>query len=87
MTGRGAMIASAAVGLILSGAVPARATDKAGGEVHCTGINACKGQGACAGAANACKGQNSCKGKGFVNLSSAEECVKKGGTVIEPKKM
>jgi hypothetical protein len=27
------------------------------------------------------------KGKGFVDVSSAEECVKKGGKVIEPKKM
>jgi hypothetical protein len=36
---------------------------------------------------NSCKGKNACKGKGFVDLSSADECVKKGGKVVEPKKM
>jgi hypothetical protein len=85
-TERGMLVASAAAALVLSGAVVARATDKATAEVHCTGINACKGQGACAGATNSCKGQNACKGQGFLNMSSAEECLKKGGKVIEPKK-
>ena len=85
--GRGMLIASAAAALVLAGNVVARATDKTGSEVHCAGINACKGQGSCAGAENACKGKNTCKGKGYVDLSSADECAKKGGKVIEPKKM
>jgi hypothetical protein len=85
--GRGVLIASTAAALLLSGSVVARATDKAGGEVHCAGINECKGKGSCAGAENACKGKNECKGKGYVDVSSAEECTKKGGKVIEPKKM
>ena len=85
--GRGMLIASAAAALVLAGNVVARATDKTGTEVHCAGINECKGKGSCAGAENTCKGKNACKGKGFVDLSSAEECVKKGGKVIEPKKM
>jgi hypothetical protein len=85
--GRGALIASAAAALLLSGGVTARAAEKDGGEIHCAGINACKGQGSCAGADNSCKGKNACKGKGFVDLSSADECVKKGGKVVEPKKM
>ena len=85
--GRGMLIASAAATLVLAGNVVARATDKTASEVHCAGINACKGQGSCAGAENSCKGKNACKGKGYVNLSSADECVKKGGKVIEPKKM
>ena len=76
---KGMVIASAAASLLLSGAVVARAADKAGGEVHCSGVNACKGQGACASA------QNSCKGKGFVNVSGADECTKAGGKIIEPK--
>ena len=84
--GRGMLVASAAAALVLGGNVVARATDKTVSEVHCAGINACKGQGSCAGAENACKGKNTCKGKGFVDLSSADECVKKGGKVIEPKK-
>jgi hypothetical protein len=44
-------------------------------QVPCTGVNACKGQGACKTAANACKGQNACKGKGFVNAGSSIECT------------
>ena len=82
---KGVVIATAAATLVLSGTVAPRAAEKAGGEVHCAGLNACKGQGACASAENSCKGHNSCKGKGFVNVSSADECVKKGGKVIEPK--
>jgi len=82
---KGMLIASAAASLLLSGAVVARAADKAGGEVHCGGVNACKGQGACASAQNSCKGQNACKGKGFVNMIGADECTKAGGKVIEPK--
>ncbi|MBI3770120.1 MAG: hypothetical protein HY271_16730 [Deltaproteobacteria bacterium] len=85
--GKGMLIAGAAAALILAGNVIARAGDKTGGDVHCAGINACKGQGACAGADNSCKGKNGCKGKGFVKVSSADECVKKGGKVVEPKKM
>jgi hypothetical protein len=85
--GRGVLIASAAAALWLTGGVVARATDKAGSEVHCAGINECKGKGSCAGAENACKAQNACKGKGYVDVSSAEECIKKGGKVLEPKKM
>ena len=85
--GKGMLIASAAAALILAGTVRAHADEKACGEVHCAGINACKGQGACAGASNSCKGKNECKGKGFVNVSSADECAKKGGKVVEPKKM
>jgi len=84
--GRGVLIAGAAAALLLSGGVAARATDKAGGEVHCAGINECKGKGSCAGAENACKAKNECKGKGYVDVSSAEECAKKGGKVVEPKK-
>ena len=85
--GRGMLIASAAATLVLAGNVVARAADKTASEVHCAGINECKGKGSCAGAENACKSKNACKGKGFVDVSSAEECVKKGGKVIEPKKM
>ena len=75
----GFLIASAAAGLVLSGAVGARADEgKTGGEVHCSGINACKGQGACAGAGHACGGKNGCKGQGIVKTSE-KECKEKGG--------
>ena len=56
------------------------------GTIHCAGINACKGQGSCAGADNSCKAQNGCKGKGWVMVSSAEECTKAGGKVVKEKK-
>ena len=81
---RGMVIATAAAGLILAGAVAARAEqDKAGGEaVNCAGVNACKGQGICAGPESSCAGMNACKGKGVIALS-AEECRKKGGKVVD----
>ena len=82
---RGMLIASAAASLILAGTVVARAAEKAGGEVHCAGINACKGTGGCAGVANSCRGKNDCKGKGHVDVSSVDECTKAGGTVISSK--
>lgn len=43
-------------------------------KIHCTGVNACKGQSACKSANNACKGQNSCKGQGFLEMTK-EECA------------
>lgn len=52
------------------------------GEVACYGINACKGQTACATAHNGCPGQNSCKGKGFLNVSP-KACAAQGGVPLE----
>ncbi len=81
----GFIIAGAAAGLILSGAVSARADEKTGGDVYCSGINACKGHGSCAGAENSCAGENGCKGKGIVK-STEKECTAKGGKVVpDPK--
>jgi uncharacterized membrane protein len=82
---KGMLIASAAAALFLSGAVTARAEEKAAGEkVSCSGINACKGQGGCAGAGHSCAGQNACKGQG-ITKTTAEECKAKGGKVVESK--
>jgi uncharacterized membrane protein len=50
--------------------------------IACYGINACKGQTACATAHNACPGQNSCKGKGFLNVP-ADECTERGGQPLK----
>lgn len=88
--GKGSLIAAAVAGLIgcatTGGSKPATATPMAsGGPVNCAGINSCKGQGSCAGNDNACKAMNSCKGKGYVEVSSADDCKQKGGTVIEKK--
>ena len=83
-TQKGIAIAGAAAVLILAGAVAPRAEDgKAGGDkVHCAGVNACKGQGVCAGPGSSCAGMNECKGKGIVSMS-ADECTKKGGKVVD----
>ena len=86
MSTKGLMIASAAATLLLSGAVTARAADAAGGDqVICDGINACKGQGSCAGGGHACAGKNACKGQGHTKTSAAD-CKTKGGKVVEPSK-
>ncbi|MEA3275454.1 MAG: hypothetical protein U9Q81_09255 [Pseudomonadota bacterium] len=78
----GAAIAAAAAGLFMAGAaytgVASAASEEA--KVHCYGVNACKGTGACKTADNACGGQNSCKGKGWVEMTK-EECDEKGGEV------
>ena len=84
-TSKGIIIAGAAAALFLSGAVNARAEDKAGGDqVMCSGINSCKGQGSCAGGGHSCSGQNACKGQGNVKTSAAD-CKAKGGKVVESK--
>lgn len=52
------------------------------GDIACYGINACKGQTACATAFNGCPGQNSCKGKGLLNVPPAE-CSDRGGVPLK----
>ncbi len=51
------------------------------GGVACLGVNACKGQGACATAENACAGQNACKGHGVSKVATEAECTEQGGTL------
>src|SRR5262245_35183948 len=53
--------------------------------LHCAGMNECKAKGACASAANAGKGHNTRKGEGWIETRTAEECVKRGGKVVEAK--
>ena len=86
MTTRGTLIASSLAGLFA--AVPAVALAKGDGhnQVICDGINACKGQGTCSGPGHACGGQNSCKGQGHTKVGSKDECLKKGGKIVEPTK-
>lgn len=50
-------------------------------DVHCYGINACKGQNDCSTDTNSCKGKGSCKGTGWVSKPSEQECTKAGGKV------
>jgi hypothetical protein len=81
--GRGIAIAGAAAALVIGGSVAARASEHTGGEVKCSGVNECKGKGACGTAEHDCAGKNACKGKGWVKVKSADECKEKGGTVVE----
>lgn len=75
-------LATAAAALFSVATVPAAFAGEGSSAVKCQGINGCKGQSACQTAESACAGQNSCKGKGWVKVSSAAECEKKGGTVL-----
>jgi hypothetical protein len=90
MTGqslKGALIASAVCALIAGAAQAAdKGHEKAGGDVHCAGINSCKGTGSCAGGGHGCGGQNGCKGQGWVPTKSEQECKDKGGTVVASAK-
>lgn len=75
----GAKIAIAAAMLMASGSPLITVANAEAGKVHCMGVNACKGKGACKTAANDCAGMNACKGKGFVAMTAAE-CKEAGGT-------
>ncbi|MGP0059448.1 MAG: hypothetical protein ACLPID_09205 [Beijerinckiaceae bacterium] len=78
----GSSIAMAAVALAMGGAtLTLSGVAKAADTVMCSGINACKGHGACKSADNACKGQNACKGHGWLPEKTAAACTAKGGKV------
>ncbi len=83
MTVKGALVASAVAGLFAA-ATPAVVQAKEGGKVKCSGINSCKGTGACKSATSSCKGMNDCKGKGWIETSE-KECKAKKGTVVTEK--
>jgi uncharacterized membrane protein len=53
-------------------------------QVHCYGVNACKGTSDCKTAMHDCKGQNTCKGHGFKEMT-AKACAEKGGSETPPK--
>lgn len=65
-------------GCTTTGGSGAAETQTASAEGHCSGVNACKGHGACKTASNACAGQNACKGTGFVALDE-KTCADVGG--------
>jgi uncharacterized membrane protein len=57
----------------------AKAADAAPVKGECHGVNACKGQGVCAGPGYECAGNNACKGQGWLSLTKSD-CAAKGGT-------
>ncbi len=78
----GLVIAGAVAALFAAGSLAPVTAQAEEAQVHCMGVNACKGQADCKTAQNACKGQNSCKGKGFKAMSE-EDCTAAGGTAGE----
>ena len=83
---KGALVAAAVAGLFAAKVALAQQEGGTAGEaqeatkVHCEGVNACKGQGACGGAGHDCAGKNECKGKGWIEMNAAD-CKAKGGKV------
>jgi hypothetical protein len=75
---------SAALVAMSAAAVPTAAVAKgAGAQVHCYGVNTCKGTSDCKTAHNDCKGQNDCKGHGFKTMA-AKACKTAGGSLTAP---
>ncbi len=74
----GVALALSAAGLFAC--APATTTVATEADVHCYGVNKCKGHNDCKTATNACKGQASCKGQGFVTMSE-DACKALGGSV------
>ena len=80
---KGALLAAAVAALFTAnGALAGEEKASEGKQVSCEGINACKGQGSCAGEGHSCGGQNACKGKGVTSTTEAD-CKAKGGKVVE----
>ncbi len=53
------------------------------GNVHCYGVNKCKGVGDCGGKGHSCAGKNGCKGQGYLEMSK-DLCLKiEGGRLTE----
>ena len=78
--------ATAALIALSAAALPTAAIAAKGAaeQVHCYGVNTCKGSSDCKTAKHECKGQNDCKGHGFKAMT-AEACKAAGGSQTEPK--
>ena len=79
----GKVLAFTAVGGLVAGLAAC-----GGGQTEATDASKVEGANKDAQAAGdkcSCKGKNECKGKGFVDMSSAEECKKAGGKVVAEK--
>jgi hypothetical protein len=79
----GIALATAAAAVFAAGSLMAPTAQAADAQVHCSGINSCKGTAECKTAKNECKGHNSCKGQGWVTKDSAKDCEAAGGKVAK----
>ena len=85
MTMKGTLIAASVAGLFAGASSAAFAQEaKDGDKIMCSGINSCKGSGACGGAGHACAGKNGCKGHGLTKTTK-EDCKAKGGKEVKQK--
>lgn len=69
-------LAVAAAGMFAFAPIASHAASEA--NVHCFGVNNCKGQNDCKSLFSSCKGQSACKGKGFKSMS-LKDCKDMGG--------
>ena len=76
----GAALALAAASLVGCATSGSNQSASASDNVHCYGVNKCKGHNDCKTAKNACKGHGSCKGQGFLSMPKAA-CDHVGGKV------
>ena len=82
----GMLLASAVTGLLTMAAPFGSASAGDAENVHCYGVNKCKGTGACGGKGHSCAGENSCKGHGFLEIDE-ETCLKiQGGRLTAEEK-
>ncbi len=73
--------ATAALFAVMSIATTAPVQAKAK-QVHCYGVNSCKGTSDCKSYNHDCKGLNSCKGQGF-KAESKKQCAAEHGSLTE----
>ena len=67
MTKKKMLIAASIAGLMTAAVTSVAATAHAE-DVHCYGVNKCKGTGECGGKGASCAGTNACKGQGWLSV-------------------
>jgi uncharacterized membrane protein len=84
---KGAAVAAAVMGLLLSAGCSSSDKDEVNGTapqaLKCLGGNECKGMSECAGgpSGSECKGLNECQAMGWIYTDTEAECDAAGGTI------
>ena len=89
MTKKKMWVAASVAGLMAAAGAAFVSADTMGAtgsdDVHCYGVNKCKGTGDCGGKGASCAGTNACKGQGWIGIS-ADACSKiEGGRLTAEK--
>ncbi|MBI3315475.1 MAG: hypothetical protein HYZ87_00665 [Candidatus Omnitrophica bacterium] len=82
LTKKKMLVAASVAGLLAVSGLAGSANTVYAEDVHCSGVNACKGTGECGGKGHACAGKNACKGQGWIKTASAEACKTMGGMIV-----